>query len=89
MKAIMRVLNAIAAVLEVIAIIALLVMICITLADVFLRLFFTKPITGAAVMILKERALIALDDPIERYLPELGGRRVTVRDAAGNAAGST
>jgi len=48
----------------------------------------TKPITGAAVMILKERALIALDDPIERYLPELGGRRVTVRDAAGNAAGT-
>jgi len=47
MKAIMRVLNAIAAVLEVIAIIALLVMICITLADVFLRLFFTRPITGA------------------------------------------
>ena len=47
MKTLMRICNAVAKVLEVIAIIALLVMICITLADVFMRLFFTAPITGA------------------------------------------
>lgn len=47
MKTVMRVFNAIARVLYIIAIIALLVMIGITLADVFLRLLFTAPITGA------------------------------------------
>lgn len=47
MKTVMRICNAVAKVLNVIAIIALLVMICITLADVFMRLFFTAPITGA------------------------------------------
>ena len=47
MKTVMRVCNIVAKVLNVIAIIALMVMICITLADVFMRLFFTAPITGA------------------------------------------
>ena len=47
MKVLMRVCNIVAKVLEIVAIIALLVMIFITLADVFMRLFFTAPITGA------------------------------------------
>ena len=47
MKTLMRVCDIVAKVLNVIAILALLVMIFITLADVFLRLFFTAPITGA------------------------------------------
>ena len=47
MKVLMRICSVVAKVLNVIAIIALLVMICITLADVFMRLFFTAPITGA------------------------------------------
>ncbi len=32
----------------------------------------TKPVTGVATMILKERGLIKLDDPVSDYLPELG-----------------
>ena len=47
MKTVMRVCNVVANVLNIIAILALLVMIFITLADVFMRLFFTAPITGA------------------------------------------
>ncbi|MDQ2801380.1 MAG: serine hydrolase, partial [Pseudomonadota bacterium] len=36
----------------------------------------TKPITAAAAMILVEEGRIALDDPVERWLPELADRRV-------------
>ena len=36
----------------------------------------TKPITAAAAMILVEEGRIALDEPVERWLPELGDRRV-------------
>jgi CubicO group peptidase (beta-lactamase class C family) len=36
----------------------------------------TKPITAAAAMILMEAARIRLDDPAERWLPELANRRV-------------
>jgi CubicO group peptidase (beta-lactamase class C family) len=36
----------------------------------------TKPITAAAVMTLVDEGRIALDDPAERWLPELAERRV-------------
>ena len=36
----------------------------------------TKPITAAAAMILVEERRVALDDPVERWLPELTDRRV-------------
>src|SRR5438477_12844436 len=36
----------------------------------------TKPITAAAVMILVDEGLVALDDPIARWLPELAAPRV-------------
>ncbi len=36
----------------------------------------TKPITAAAAMILVEEGRIALDDAVERWLPELADRRV-------------
>ena len=42
----------------------------------------TKPITAAAVMVLVEDGRVALDDPVERWLPELGRPRV-VRTPAG------
>ena len=38
----------------------------------------TKPITSAAVMMLYEKALLRLDDPVSRYIPELGGMEVVV-----------
>jgi CubicO group peptidase (beta-lactamase class C family) len=42
----------------------------------------TKPVTGAATMALVEAGLIGLDEPVDRLLPELAGRRV-LRDLAG------
>src|SRR3954453_23509537 len=36
----------------------------------------TKPITAAAVMLLVDEALVALEDPIARWLPELESPRV-------------
>jgi CubicO group peptidase (beta-lactamase class C family) len=39
----------------------------------------TKPITAAAAMILVEECKLRLDEPIDRLLPELAGRRVLKR----------
>jgi CubicO group peptidase (beta-lactamase class C family) len=36
----------------------------------------TKPVTAVATMILIEEARLGLDDPVERWLPELADRRV-------------
>ena len=36
----------------------------------------TKPITAAAVMLLVDEGLVALDDPIARWLPELASPQV-------------
>ena len=36
----------------------------------------TKPITAAAVMILVDQGLVALDDPVARWLPELASPQV-------------
>ncbi|HEX3957135.1 MAG TPA: serine hydrolase domain-containing protein [Trebonia sp.] len=36
----------------------------------------SKPVTGVAAMLLIEDGAMALDDPVERWLPELGARRV-------------
>jgi len=39
----------------------------------------TKPIVGAAAMLLIEDGAMALDDPVDRWLPELSDRRVLRR----------
>ncbi len=39
----------------------------------------TKPVVAAAAMILVEECALRLDDPIDRFLPELAERRVLVR----------
>ena len=36
----------------------------------------TKPVTGVAAMMLVEEGAMALGDPVQRWLPELAGRRV-------------
>jgi CubicO group peptidase (beta-lactamase class C family) len=36
----------------------------------------TKPITSVAIMMLLERGLFLLDDPVEKYLPEFKNMRV-------------
>lgn len=45
--------------------------------DTIFRLFsLTKPITSAAVMLLAERGLLELSDPLSRYLPQFAGMQV-------------
>jgi len=39
----------------------------------------TKPVTGAATMALIEEGMIGLNEPVDRLLPELAGRRVLRR----------
>jgi CubicO group peptidase (beta-lactamase class C family) len=39
----------------------------------------TKPITAAATLAVIEEGLVGLDEPVERLLPELAGRRVLKR----------
>jgi CubicO group peptidase (beta-lactamase class C family) len=39
----------------------------------------TKPIVAAAALILVEECTLRLDDPVDRWLPELAGRRVLRR----------
>lgn len=39
----------------------------------------TKPVTGAATMVLMQEGLISLDEPVTRLLPELADRRVLTR----------
>jgi CubicO group peptidase (beta-lactamase class C family) len=38
----------------------------------------TKPVTGVAALLLWEQGLLGLADPVERFLPRLGDRRVAV-----------
>jgi len=38
----------------------------------------TKPITGVAALLLWEAGCLGLADPVERFLPQLGNRRVAV-----------
>jgi CubicO group peptidase (beta-lactamase class C family) len=46
-------------------------------ADTIFRLYsMTKPITSVALMMLYEEGRFQLDDPVSRFLPELGGLRV-------------
>ena len=46
-------------------------------ADTIFRIYsMTKPITSVALMTLYEEGRFQLDDPVSRFLPELGGLRV-------------
>jgi D-alanyl-D-alanine carboxypeptidase len=49
----------------------------------------TKQFTAVAIMVLKERGLIALDAPMEMYLPDFStqGRHVTVRHLLNHTSG--
>ena len=40
----------------------------------------TKPVTGVAGLLLWEQGRLGLGDPVERFLPQLGNRRVAVLD---------
>ncbi len=58
--------------------------------SVFLLASITKPVTASALMLLVERGLVALGDPVKHYLPEFtGGERgqVRVRDLLSHTSG--
>jgi len=58
--------------------------------SVFLLASITKPVTACSLMLLVERGLVSLRDPVQRYLPEFqGGERdkVQVRDLLRHASG--
>ncbi len=48
--------------------------------SVFLLASITKPVTACALMLLVERGLVGLEDPVSKYLPEFeGGERHLVK----------
>jgi CubicO group peptidase (beta-lactamase class C family) len=49
-----------------------------TADSVFWIASMSKPITGAAVMVLVEEGKLTIDDPVEKYLPEFRGQMVAV-----------
>jgi CubicO group peptidase (beta-lactamase class C family) len=56
--------------------------------DAIFRIYsMSKPITSVATMILFEEGKLTLDQPVSKYLPQLGGLKVGVEktDAAGGA----
>ncbi|MCC6862812.1 MAG: beta-lactamase family protein [Bryobacterales bacterium] len=57
---------------------------------VFLLASITKPVTACALMLLVERGLVSLEDPVSRYLPEFKGADrtdVRVRDLLSHTSG--
>ena len=58
--------------------------------SIFLLASVTKPVTGCALMILVDRGLISLGDPVSQYIPEFEGgerNRVTVRNLLSHISG--
>jgi CubicO group peptidase (beta-lactamase class C family) len=62
----------------------------VTPDSVFLLASITKPVTACAMMLLVERGLVSLDDPVSLYLPEFQGEerpRVRVRHLLSHTSG--
>lgn len=59
----------------------------ITAETMFNSASVSKTFTSAAVLLLKERGLLTLDDDIGRWFPELPYRGVTVRHLLGHTSG--
>jgi CubicO group peptidase (beta-lactamase class C family) len=54
--------------------------------DSIFRIYsMTKPVASVAVMILWERGLFQLDDPVERYIPEFGKIKVIYPERGSNS----
>ena len=57
---------------------------------VFLLASITKPVTACALMLLVERGMVSLDDPVSQYLPEFKGddrKNTRVRDLLSHTSG--
>lgn len=58
--------------------------------SIYLLASITKPVTGCALMLLVERGLVSVSDPVSRYLPDFQGgekSKVTVRDLLAHTSG--
>jgi CubicO group peptidase (beta-lactamase class C family) len=58
--------------------------------SIFLLASITKPVTACALMLLVERGLVSLNDPVSHYLPEFAGgerEKVRVRDLLTHTSG--
>ena len=58
--------------------------------SVFLVASISKPVTAMAVMKLVDQGRIALDDPVQKYLPEFTGdgrERITIRNLLSHSSG--
>jgi CubicO group peptidase (beta-lactamase class C family) len=58
--------------------------------SVFLTASISKPVTAASVMLLVDRGMLSLDDPVNYYLPKFGGDErgeVLVRDLLSHTSG--
>jgi CubicO group peptidase (beta-lactamase class C family) len=53
--------------------------------SLFRIMSMTKPVTSVALMTLMEDGLVALSDPVEKYLPEFRGQQVKIACPAGKA----
>ena len=57
---------------------------------IFLLASITKPVTACAVMLLVDRGLVSLDDPVQLHLPEFRGwdkARIRIRDTLSHISG--
>lgn len=57
---------------------------------IYLVASITKPVTASALMLLVERGLVSLQDPVSKYLPEFQGdqrEKVHVRDLLAHTSG--
>ncbi|MBK5294871.1 MAG: beta-lactamase family protein, partial [Acidobacteriia bacterium] len=57
---------------------------------IFLLASITKPVAACALMLLVERGMVSLDDPVSRYLPEFKGddrKNTRVRDLLSHTSG--
>jgi len=53
--------------------------------DALFRIYsMTKPIVSLAIMMLLEENRLALNDPLERFVPEFGSVKVSVQEGAGH-----
>ena len=52
--------------------------------DAIFRIYsMTKPIVSVVTLMLMEEGRISLDDPVSKYIPELGGLKVGVKSSSG------
>src|SRR5262249_39066982 len=57
---------------------------------IYLVASITKPVTASALMLLVERGMVSLADPVQRYLPEFQGperEKVRVQDLLSHVSG--